>query len=232
LRDARTRVLLLASTTLVSINWLVFIWAIGHDRVLEASLGYYINPLMNILLGVLVLRERLTGWQGVAVALAVAGVLNLGLRVEGFPWVSLALAGSFSLYGLLRKTMRVESIDGLFVETALLTLIALSYLVVLGVRGAGALTLAEPGMAGLLMLSGAVTAIPLILFASGARRLDYATVGFFQYVAPSGQFLLAVLVYHEPFTPAHLVTFALIWTALAIFSVQSFGAARRRPVGR
>ena len=228
LAQRRIWLLLTASTTLLALNWLVFIWAVGDGRVLETSLGYYINPLVNVLLGVLVLRERLTPWQGLAVALATIGVLNLTLQLGSFPWVSLTLAATFGIYGLIRKTIRLNSIEGLFVETALVAPLALAYLIYLGATGSGALGAHDRATDILLLLSGVVTALPLMAFASAVRRLQYTTVGFFQYIAPSGHFLLAVFVYGEAFTGAHLVTFGLIWTALAIFTVQSLHTARRR----
>jgi chloramphenicol-sensitive protein RarD len=228
LAQPRIWLLLGASTSLLAVNWLVFIWAITDGRVLETSLGYYINPLINVLLGVLVLRERLTPWQALAVALATIGVLNLTLQLGSIPWVSLTLAVSFGIYGLIRKTIRLNSIEGLFVETALVAPLALGYLIYLGATGTGALGAHDGTTDILLVLSGVVTALPLLAFASAARRLQYTTVGFFQYIAPTGHFLLAVFVYGEAFTGAHLVTFGLIWTALAIFTAHSLHAARVR----
>lgn len=228
LAERRAWLMLGASTGLLAFNWLVFIWAITNGRVLETSLGYYINPLVNVLLGVMVLRERLNLWQGLAVALATLGVLNLALQLGSFPSVSLTLAGCFGVYGLIRKTIRLNSLEGLFVETSLLAPVALVYLLFLAARGDGAFGSLDRGTDILLLMSALVTAVPLMAFTSAARRLTYTTVGFFQYIAPSGHFLLAVFVYGEAFTNAHLLTFALIWSALAIFSVQSLRAARRR----
>ena len=227
LAEPRAWLLLAVSTSLLALNWLVFIWAITDGRVLETSLGYYINPLVNVLLGVLVLRERLNLWQGLAVALATIGVLNLTVQLGSFPWVSLTLAASFGIYGLIRKTIRLNSIEGLFVETALITPLALGYLIFLGATGAGAMGAGDRATDILLLLSGVVTALPLLAFASAARRLQYTTVGFFQYIAPTGHFLLAVFVYGEAFTGAHLITFGLIWAALAIFTADSLRAMRR-----
>jgi chloramphenicol-sensitive protein RarD len=199
--------------------------------VLEVSLGYYINPLVNVLLGVAVLRERLSPWQGLAVALAAAGVANLALQVEGFPWVSLTLAGTFGVYGLIRKTVRLGSLEGLTVESTAVLPLALGYVLFLAVAGGGSFGTVDLATDGLLLAAGAVTAAPLLAFSSAARRLNYTTVGFFQYIAPTCHFLLAVLAYGEPFARAHLVTFALIWTALAVFSVDGIRAARRRAAG-
>lgn len=220
LRGRRTQCLLLASTLLLSVNWLAFIWAIDRGRILEISLGYYINPLVNVFLGVVVLRERLGLLRGGAVGLAALGVLNLVFSLGALPWVSLILAGSFGVYGLIRKTVPLGAAQGLFAETMLLLPFAVSYLVVLGAVGSGAFAASDRTTDGLLLLAGVATATPLVAFAAGARRLDYATVGIFQYIAPTGHFLLAVYVYGETFTRAHMVTFALIWLALAIYSIQ------------
>ena len=228
LAEPRVWLLLAVSTSLLVFNWLVYIWAITESRVLEASLGYYINPLINVLLGVLVLRERLNPWQGLAVALATIGVLYLTFQLGSFPWISLALALSFGTYGLIRKTIRLNSLEGLFVETALVAPLALAYLVYLGATGTGALGAHDRATDILLALSGVITALPLLAFASAARRLQYTTVGFFQYIGPTIHFLLAVFIYGEAFTGAHMVTFGLIWTALAIFTAQSLHTMRRR----
>ncbi len=228
LAERRTRLMLVLSTLVVSINWLVFIWAIAAGRVLETSLGYYINPLVNVVLGVVVLRERIGPWRSFAVGLAALGVLNLALQADGLPWVSLTLALTFGLYGLIRKMVRVEAVDGLFVETVLLLPLALAYLGYLALAGGGAFGAVGLGTDVLLLLAGAVTALPLIWFTAAARRLDYSTVGFFQYIAPSCHFLLAVFVYGEPFGEAQLATFLCIWSALAIVTARSALEARRR----
>ncbi len=228
LAEPRVWLLLAVSTSLLVFNWLVFIWAITDGRVLETSLGYYINPLFNVLLGVMVLRERLSPWQGLAAALAIIGVLNLTFQSGTFPWVSLALASSFGLYGLIRKTIRLNSVEGLFIETALVAPLALAYLVYLSAAGTAALGAHDRTTDVLLMLSGVITALPLLAFASAARRLQYTTVGFFQYIGPTIHFLLAIFVYGEVFTGAHLITFGLIWAALAIFTADSLRALHRR----
>jgi chloramphenicol-sensitive protein RarD len=207
-----------ASAVLIALNWLLYVWAVIHEHVVEASLGYFINPLVNVLLGILVLRERLGRAQGIAVSLAAAGVAVLTAGHGRLPWVALALAVSFGLYGLARKTVGADAVVGLLWETALLTPLAAGYLVLLGRRGAGAFGPSDPGTSALLALGGAVTAMPLVLFALGARALPLSTVGLLQYLSPSIQFLLAVLVFREPFTPAHAATFACIWAALAILT--------------
>ncbi len=227
LGDRRTMLMLLGSTIFIGTNWLVFIWAVSSDRVMEISLGYYINPLVNVLLALLVLRERLSPWQGAAVALAVLAVANLAVQTEGVPWPSLLVAFSFGFYGLIRKTTRLESVEGLFLETMLMLPVGLGFLLYVGWSGAGAFGTVSPGTDVLLILAGVFTALPLIWFTSAARRLTYVAVGFFQYLAPTGHFLLAVFIFGETFTPAHAFTFGCIWLALAIFSADTWGRAHK-----
>ncbi len=231
LAERRTLLLLLLTTSILSLNWLIFIWAINSGRVLETSLGYYINPLINVLLGVVILRERIGPWRALAILLAAAGVLNLAIRSDGFPWVALTLALTFGIYGLIRKMVKIESVEGLLVETVLMLPVALAYLIYLAVSGTASFGVLGREIDVLLMLSGAVTALPLIWFTAAARRLDYSTVGFFQYIAPTGHFLLAVFVYGEAFTGAHLVTFVCIWSGLGLYTLRSLAVSRRpRPV--
>ena len=209
---------LAGSAVLIALNWLLYVWAVIHDHVVEASLGYFINPLVNVLLGVLVLRERLSRAQRVAVALAAAGVAVLTVGHGRLPWIALALAVSFGLYGLARKTVGADAVVGLLWETGLLAPLALGWLASLDARGTGSFGAGHPGASALLALGGAVTAVPLVLFALGARSLPLSTLGLLQYVSPSIQFLLAVLVFREPFTAAHAATFACIWAALGVLS--------------
>jgi chloramphenicol-sensitive protein RarD len=227
---ATPRVLLTLAVTavLIGVNWLVYIYAVVTGHVLEGSLGYYLNPLVNVLLGVVLLKEKLTMMQKVAVFLAAAGVAVLAAGAGSAIWISLTLAASFALYGYLRKVATVDSLEGLSIETAFLAPLALGWIVWLQLSGTGAF-LESGGTDVLLVLGGAITAIPLLLFTAAARRLPYSTLGFLQYVAPSLQFLLAVLVFGEPLTTAHIVCFAAIWTALAIFIVEGIRGVRRRP---
>ncbi|HXY41124.1 MAG TPA: EamA family transporter RarD [Vicinamibacteria bacterium] len=211
----RTVLVLATSAILIALNWLLYIWAVIHGHVVQASLGYYVNPLVNVLLGVVVLREGLTRAQKIAVALAAAGVAVLTLGYGQFPWIALALACTFGLYGLVRKTVDADAVTGLLWETALLAPAAVTLLLVLQARGTGSFG-TRPLATALLVLGGAVTALPLALFAHGARALPLSTLGFVQYLSPTIQFLLALAVYHEPFTRAHAVTFLCIWTALAL----------------
>lgn len=209
---------LAGSAVLIALNWLLYVWAVVHDQVVEASLGYFINPLVNVLLGVLVLGERLSRAQRVAVALAAAGVGILTLGHGRLPWIALALAVSFGLYGLARKTVGADAVVGLLWETGLMAPLAVAWLASLEARGTAAFGAAQPGVSALLALGGAVTAVPLVLFAQGARSLPLSTVGLLQYLSPSIQFLLAVLVFREPFTAAHAATFACIWAALGVLT--------------
>ncbi|WP_366555322.1 EamA family transporter RarD [Aquibaculum sediminis] len=222
LRDRRTLLALAGSTVLISLNWLIFIIAIVSDRLLEVSLGYYLNPLINVLLGLVFLRERMGRLRWLGVALGAIGVANLALRHEGFPWISISLALCFGFYGLIRKQTALGARDGLFLETILLLPLALAFLLWLNVQGTGAfLSAAVPGSDLMLMASGVVTAVPLLWFAAAARRLELATIGVMQYIAPTLQFFLAILVFGEAFTSVHAVTFVFIWVGVVCFIVGS-----------
>ncbi len=220
-RSRRTLIYCFASGLALSTNWLVFIWAVNVNRVVETSLGYFMTPLVNVLFGAIFLRERLTRWQLVSVLLALVGVLNLTLGYGKFPWVAVILCISFGLYGLLRKKSGTRPIPGLFLETTLLTPLALIYLLNLQ-RAGGPIFGPVPWSFALLLVStGIVTGLPLVWFGHAARHLRLTTIGFLQYLAPSGSFFLGVFLYHEPFTRAHLITFTFIWIALAIFTVEA-----------
>ncbi len=225
----RTAVTLLVTTALIAFNWGLFIWAVTTGRVLSASLGYYINPLVSVLLGFVVLGERLSRGQTVAVLLAAFGVAVLAVSIGRLPWVSLALAFSFGLYGLLRKTVRAEAAVGLAVETALLAPAAIAFLVARQLAGVGALGRLGAGTDALLLGAGLLTAVPMLLFTVGARRLPLSTLGLLQYIGPTCHFLLAVGLYGEPFGPAHAVTFGLIWLALALYTADTRRQVARRP---
>lgn len=216
---------LAASSLLIASNWLVFIWAVHRGEIVATSLGYYLNPLANVALGVLVLRESLRPLQLVAVAIAAAGVAYFTAAQGGLPWISLFLAISFALYGLVRKTVAAASLAGLAVETAMLAPFAIAAIARGEANGAGAFSRADQLPAHvpwLLLGAGVATGLPLIWFASAARRLRLATIGLFQYIAPSLALLLAVSLYGEPFTRAHGVAFGCIWTALALYSFESW----------
>ncbi|MES9900036.1 MAG: EamA family transporter RarD [Sedimenticola sp.] len=219
---------LFTTSVIVSSNWLVFIWAVANDRILEASLGYYINPLFSVLLAMLVLGERLRPLQGVAIAIAVLGVVNQILTFGELPLVALVLAVTFGFYGLLRKIVAVDPVHGLTVETLLLLPFALIYLFWLDSTGGMSFIHAGPKINLLLIAAGLVTAVPLIYFAAATNRLSLTVVGLFQYLAPSMTFLLAVFLYHEPFGGTQVVTFSTIWFALALFTLEGWRYQRKQ----
>lgn len=221
MRNFRTLLILLATTMFVATNWLIFIWSVNNNRVLQASLGYYINPLISIVLGMIFLKERLRPLQVTAVLLAAAGVAYLTVRLGSFPWIALSLAFSFGFYGLVRKVAPVSPVIGLFVETLLLTPPALAYLIYLNGLGEGAFIRLGIKIDLLLMASALVTALPLLLFIVGTRRLHLSTVGFLQYIVPSCFFLIAVFVFHEVVSSAQIGAFVFIWSALALYTADS-----------
>ncbi|MEH3107319.1 MAG: EamA family transporter RarD [Sphingomonas fennica] len=221
----RTLALLAASAALIAANWLIYIWAVQHAHVLEASLGYFINPLVNVALGVAILGERVTRVQKLAIAIAAAGVAALALSGGGALWISIALALSFGVYGLVRKVAAIDALGGLTVETLLLGPAALAVILWAGAHGEGAWG-RETGLDALLVLAGAVTAAPLLMFAAAARRLRYATMGLLQYIAPTLQFAQAVLLFGEPLRPIHGLTFALIWSGCLLYAVDGIRSAR------
>ncbi len=225
-RQPRTLVMLGASAVLIAINWTVYIWAVTSGRVLEGSLGYFINPLVSFLFAAMFFGERFNRLQLGALAIAAVGVLNQAVVVGAFPWVSLALAVSFGAYGAIRKTVPVDSRVGFGVEAALLSPIALAFLV-LAPSAQGAFSLADPKTALLLALAGPITAAPLILFALGAKRLRMSTIAMLQYIAPTLQFILG-LSFGETFTPAHAVTFGFIWAGVGLFTFEVWRIDRRR----
>jgi chloramphenicol-sensitive protein RarD len=218
---------LLISAALISVNWLTYIWAIDTDRIIDASLGYFINPLVNVVLGVVVLRERLNRAQWTAVAIAALGVSYLTWSAGQLPWIALILAFSFGIYGLVRKTAHVDALPGFAGETLLLTPFGLGYLLWCESAGIGAFAHAGLRMDLLLMLGGPLTALPLVLFAFGARRIPLSTVGLLQYIGPTLQLLLGVLVYGEPFGATRAVGFVLIWSALLIYAVDGVWRSRK-----
>ena len=219
----RTLLLLCASAALIAVNWLVYIWAVQNGHVLEASLGYFINPLVNVALALVVLGERIGRIQMAAVAVAAAGVIALAIDGGGAIWISLTLALSFGLYGLIRKVAAIDALGGLTVETALLVLPSLGVLAWTGAQGQAAFG-HDRSLDLLLILAGAVTAAPLLMFAAAARRLPYATIGLLQYIAPTLQFVQAVWLFGEPLRPIHLVAFGAIWAGCALYA---WGMLRR-----
>lgn len=226
LRSRRTLLTALLCAGLLSINWLTYVWAVTAARVVDASLGYFINPLVSVLLGMLVLRERLRIMQWAAMLVASTGVLWLALPLGEPPWIGLTLAGTFGLYGLLRKTAPLGSVEGLALETLILFPLAAVGLGVYVWLGRAAFTSADPKLLLLLALAGPVTGVPLLLFTSGARRIPLSLLGVLQYIGPSVQLLLGVWVWHEPFPPAKAAGFSVIWLALLIFGVEGLVASR------
>jgi chloramphenicol-sensitive protein RarD len=216
----------IASAVLLSVNWLIYIWAVNNGHVIESSLGYFINPLVNISLGYLLLKERLRPAQWMAIAVAALGVAWLTWQAGTVPWIALALAFSFGGYGLLRKTAALGALEGLSFETMVLFPVAAAYVIWLTVNGQNAfINTDSTSTRWLLMAAGPITAIPLLLFASGARQIPLSVLGLLQYLSPTLQFLLGVWLFHEAFTPDRLVGFVLIWAALALFAVE--GLLRR-----
>lgn len=227
LRNPTTRWRLCISASLISVNWITYVWGIAANRVVETSLGYFINPLVNVLLGVVILSERLNPAQWTAVAVAAGGVGYLTWTAGYPPWISLILAFSFGLYGFVRKVVQVDSLAGLGSETLLLLPIGLGYLIWCEWAGIGVAGEAGPGLNLLLAFGGPLTAIPLVLFAFGARLIPYSTVGLLQYIGPTIQLMLAVLVFREPFAGPRVIGFALIWTALAIYAADGVWRSRK-----
>ena len=229
-RSRRARIYCLTGGLAIASNWFLFIYAVNTGRVVESSLGYFMTPLMNVLFGAVFLRERLTRLQFVSVLLAAFGVLNLTFGYGRFPWIAVLLCVTFGLYGLLRKQSGTAAIPGLFIETILLVPFALVFLIYL--QRSGGLVFGRAGwsLSILLISTGVVTAVPLFWFGYATRHLRLITVGFLQYLSPIGSFFLGVFLYHEPFTRGHLVTFVLIWLALALFTSEAVLRWRTRRV--
>jgi chloramphenicol-sensitive protein RarD len=225
--DPRTAWRLALSAVLISVNWIAYVYGVANDRVVETSLGYFINPLVNVVLGVLVLSERLNRTQWTAVALAAAAVAYLTWSTGEVPWIALTLAFSFGFYGLVRKLVKVDALAGFAGETLLLLPLGVGYLAWCEYSGSGVLGHAGPGLHALLAFGGPMTAIPLVLFAFGARRIPYSTVGLLQYIGPTIQLILGIFVFHEPFSRSRMIGFALIWAALAMYAVDGIWRSRK-----
>jgi chloramphenicol-sensitive protein RarD len=221
LRSRRTALFCAASGIAIAINWFVFIWAVNAGRVLETSLGYFMTPLVNVLFGAILLRERLSRAQVVSVLLATGAVLYLTLGFGKLPWVTLTLCFSFGFYGFLRKVSGAASIPGLFLETTVIMPVAVGWLLHIASSGGAHFGSTTPALSLLFVSTGIVTGVPLLWFAHAARHLRLTTLGFLQYLAPSCSFFLGIFVFHEPFRRAQMLTFALIWIALVIFTVDA-----------
>ena len=228
LKDIRVLLALLSTAVILALNWLLYVWAVNNDHMLQGSLGYYINPLVNVVFGVLFLKERLRRAQILAVLLAAVAVVYLTVSYGEFPWIALALASSFGLYGLIRKIAPVGALVGLSIETLLLVAPAAIYLVYLRMNGSASFLGGSLRTDFLLVGTAVLTAVPLTCFTAGARRINLSTVGLLQYIAPTGMFLLAVFYYHEPFSMTQVWTFIMIWVALIIYSADSVAYYRKR----
>ncbi len=227
LRDRRTVFTFLGAAALLSVNWFTYIWAINAGFIVETSLGYFINPLVSVLIGVIVLHERLRSWQWTAIGLAFGGVLYLTVAYGALPWIALTLAFTFAFYGLLKKQVRVGAVESMAAETAIMSVPALLFLLWLASQGRGALGHGSVAVSLLLVGSGAATAIPLIFFAAAAHRIPLSLVGILQYLAPTLQFLIGVFIYHEAFGRTRLIGFSIIWAALLIYTVEGLHQRRR-----
>src|ERR1035437_10047382 len=221
LRSRRNVLFLSVGGVLIALNWLIFIYGVGSHQVVETSLGYFINPLLSIALGMVFLRERLRGWQWVAVLIAGIAVANLALRGTGFPWIAVSAAATFGFYGLVRKKVDINSLHGLLIETTILFPIAVAQLAAVPLHAIPTATL------GILSLSGVLTAVPMLMFGAALRRLQLSTIGFLQYVGPTGQLLVALMVFREPLDRTKLTSFALCWLGIAIYTADSL--LNRRP---
>jgi chloramphenicol-sensitive protein RarD len=228
IHDRRTMVVYTLAAILLSINWFTYIWAVNAGYVVEASLGYFINPLVNFMLGVIFFKEKLRGGQVAAVILAVLGVVYLTVSYGSLPWISLVLAFTFGMYGLIKKTASLESMHGFSLETAVLFLPALGFLLYRGASGVGAFMNLGTVTTLLLILAGPVTSIPLLMFGYAARSIPLSMLGFIQYITPTMQFMLGVFVYNEPFPTSRLVGFSMIWLALLLYSIESVRFTRRQ----
>lgn len=224
--DPRTVLVLAGAAVLIAANWLIFVYGVNSGHVVETSLGYFVNPLVSVVLGVAVFGERLRRTQWAAVAIAAVAVAVLTVDYGRPPWIALSLAGTFGLYGVMKKLVRVEAAPGLFVETLLVAAPAIAVLAFLQADGGGTFLEAGSGHALLLMSSGIATAIPLLLFAAAARRIPLSTIGLLQYLTPLMQLSIGVFVYDEPMPPARLAGFAIVWVALAVFTADTLRHAR------
>lgn len=227
--NAKTIGIYAVASVLLSINWLIYVWGVNAGFIVETSLGYFINPLLSVLLGVLFLRERLRPTQWIPVILAAIGVIYLTVVYGRLPWIALSLAFSFGFYGLVKKLAPLGSLYGLTLETAIVFPIALIYLVVIETNGTGAFLHNGARIDLFLVGAGIVTTIPLLMFASAAKQIPLSMVGILQYIAPTLQFLIGIFIYKEPFDHSHLIGFGIVWVALVIFWVENF-TANRMPV--
>jgi chloramphenicol-sensitive protein RarD len=226
-RDRRRLSLLAVASLVIAVNWGLYIWGVNHHHVVETSLGYFVNPLVTVALGVVVLGERLRPAQWVAVAVAAGGVIVLTVEAGRPPWIALTLAASFGTYGLVKKVVGVGAVEGLVVETAILAPLALGYLLVIAATGSGTFAAHGAGHTLLLVGAGPVTALPLLAFAGAAASVPLSRLGLMQYLTPTMQFLIGVLVRHEPFGTGRVIGFSLVWVALVVFTVDTLTRRQR-----
>jgi chloramphenicol-sensitive protein RarD len=229
-RSTKTIFTFLVTAILLSINWFVYVWAVNTGFIVETSLGYFINPLVNVVLGVIIFREKLRLWQWIPVGIALTGVLYLTISYGSLPWIGLTLAFTFGFYGLLKKTASVNSIQGFTLETGFMFLPGLIYLLVLEFSAVGTFPHGTLTESILLVLSGLATALPLILFGAAARRIRLSELGFLQYIAPTFQFLIGVIVYGESFSADRMIGFGLIWLALVIYTFDGIKSHRKSQI--
>ena len=230
LKEKKNLITFFITGCLLGINWGIYIWSVNAGFIVDASLGYFINPLVSVMLGVIFLKERLRMWQSVAVAIALAGVLYLTVSYGSLPWIALGLAFTFGIYGLLKKTTKMDALNGQFLEMTVLFLPSLAFVIYLESQGVGASHHASLFTLMLLACSGALTAIPLILFSTAAQKIPLSMIGIMFYITPTMQFLIGVLVFDEPFTQARMIGFSLVWVALLIYSIEGIIVRRRAVV--
>ena len=230
LRSPRVVGIYTAAAVIVSINWFVYVWAVNSGFIVQTALGYFINPLVSVFLGVLVFREKLRIWQWASIGLASSGVLYLMIVYGSLPWIALALAFSFGAYGLLKKKAPLGAVHGLTLETSILVIPAALYLVYVDRAGSGGFGHAGPARTLLMAGAGPVTTVPLLFFAAAVRRIPLSAMGMLQYINPTMQFLIGVWLYHEPFTSAQAVGFGMVWAALVIFALEGYISRRWYPV--
>lgn len=229
--DTKSKLAILACSILISINWVIYIWAVNNNNIVEASLGYYINPLVNVFLGVFFLKERLSKLQWAAISLAALGVLIMTVSYGQFPWVSITLAVSFGIYGLTKKKVKVDTIVGLSLETFVVLPLALIYLFAFQ-QGGEALNVLSGWQLALLTLSGVATALPLLFFAEGVKRLPLSTISFVQYLSPTISLFIGVWLYNEEFSAIEMASFGLIWSALVLYTIQLMRKSKTDNSGR
>ncbi|MBV1776200.1 EamA family transporter RarD [Burkholderiaceae bacterium DAT-1] len=227
LRSPKTLGRFAASASFLSVNWFIYIWAVNNGHVVDASLGYFINPLVNVMFGYFLLKERMRPAQWAAIAVAAAGVLWLTIDAGQLPWIGLSLAATFGTYGLLRKTASLGALEGLSLETLILTPMAVAWLGWLELHGQAALGHTDTTTLLLILAAGPITAIPLLLFASGARRIPMSLLGLLQYIGPSIQMMLGLFLWHEPFSSSKFVGYVMIWSALALYALEGWLVSRK-----